>query len=90
GKKFKTAGGKTLYEGGGIAPDVWVASDTSSISYAMAYMYGNRLVNQFTYRYPTRFPALFNIYKTPEAFGQQYSIDENAIQYFNRQILKDS
>lgn len=90
GKKFKTASGKTLYEGGGIAPDVWVASDTSSISYAMAYMYGNRLVNQFTYRYPTRFPALFNIYKTPEAFRQQYSIDENAIQYFNQQILKDS
>ncbi|MBX2939492.1 MAG: S41 family peptidase [Ferruginibacter sp.] len=90
GRKFKTAGGKTLYEGGGIAPDVWVASDTSSISYAMAYMYGNRLVNQFTYLYPTSNPTVFNKYKTPDAFRQQYSVDENALRFFNQNILKDS
>ncbi len=51
GKAFLTANGRTVYEGGGITPDIFVAEDTSDVTsyYRQAVMSG--LVLQFAYSY---------------------------------------
>lgn len=90
GVVFVTPKGKKLYEGGGITPDYYMGNDTGSISYAMAYIYSNRYVSKFSYRYVTEHPEIFKAYPTPEAFSSHFTINESAMQYFNSQILKDS
>lgn len=89
-RTFLTPKGKKLYEGGGISPDLWINSDTASISYTMAYIYGNRLVNVFAYKYTLQHPEIFKPYATPNAYEKGYVIDQNTLDYFEKEILKDS
>ncbi len=51
GKEFHTANGRTVYEGGGITPDIFVAEDTTNVTsyYKQAAMSG--LVLQFAFSY---------------------------------------
>jgi carboxyl-terminal processing protease len=48
---FTTKGGRKVYGGGGITPDVFVARDTSHISRYLMELYGNNVIREFTLNY---------------------------------------
>lgn len=50
-KIFKTAGGRTVYGGGGILPDVFVPSDTALVTSYYINVSNAGLLNKFAYEY---------------------------------------
>jgi carboxyl-terminal processing protease len=50
-KIFKTIGGRTVYGGGGIMPDVFVPSDTSGVTSYYINVSNAGLLNKFAYEY---------------------------------------
>lgn len=51
GKAYKTNGGKTVYGGGGIMPDHFIAADTSILSRSVNAVFRNNTLSNFTYLY---------------------------------------
>jgi len=52
-QKYKTVGGRTVYGGGGIMPDIFVAQDTSYVSAYLNALYQANLVREFSLEYAT-------------------------------------
>ncbi len=49
--KFKTKGGRTVYGGGGITPDVFVPQDTSYYSRYLVELYSKNILREFAMEY---------------------------------------
>lgn len=48
---FKTKGGRTVYGGGGIMPDIFVAQDTTGYSQYYSDVVRKSLINKFSFKY---------------------------------------
>lgn len=73
--KFKTPGGKIVYGGGGIIPDVFVPIDTSGRSHYLAEVMYNGLVNDFAFDYADKQRAkLKEAYPSVELFDKDFTI----------------
>lgn len=82
-KKFKTPGGKTVYGGGGIVPDIFVAVDTAKYSTIVNRLYYTGSVNSFAFEYSDKErTSLLKKYKTAEDFNTQFEIDAKVINEF--------
>jgi carboxyl-terminal processing protease len=68
GKPFKTKGGRTVYGGGGITPDIFVPFDTTAYSSAMGPLFYDGKFTNFIYNYYVERMDYFNQFKTPDAF----------------------
>lgn len=66
GKAFKTPGGKLVYDGGGISPDIFIPLDTSNISENVLRLYYRNSLNGFVYRYYLQNRAKFDKIAKPE------------------------
>jgi carboxyl-terminal processing protease len=73
GKAFKTNGGKTVYGGGGIMPDYFVAADTTTGLRALGALYQNNTISNFTYLYYTTHSARVNSFPDAAAFARGFS-----------------
>ncbi|UBM57702.1 hypothetical protein LAG90_12855 [Marinilongibacter aquaticus] len=51
GKAFKTMGGRTVYGGGGITPDVFVPRDTSHVSTYLFELYNKNVIREYALHY---------------------------------------
>ncbi len=76
--KFVTPGGKTVYGGGGIMPDVFVPLQTSNS------VYYNLLVNQgviyeFAFEYVDNKREYFNTFKDVKDFDENYKISDKLL-----------
>ena len=74
--KYTTPGGKTVYGGGGIMPDIYVPLVDDSTEY-----YFNRIVNkgllyQYAFDYTDRHRRELQRYKTVEAFDKGFSVTD--------------
>ncbi|WP_341226284.1 S41 family peptidase [uncultured Arcticibacterium sp.] len=49
--QYKTVGGRTVYGGGGITPDVFVSRDTSHISRYLMELYGTNIIREYALEY---------------------------------------
>lgn len=49
--KYKTAGGRVVYGGGGIMPDVFVARDTTALSQYLAQLYNKNVLREYALGY---------------------------------------
>lgn len=49
--QYKTVGGRIVYGGGGITPDVFVSRDTSHISRYLMELYGNNVIREYALTY---------------------------------------
>ena len=49
--KFKTFGGRTVYGGGGITPDVFVARDTTYFTKYLSDLWGKNIIREFALNY---------------------------------------
>ncbi len=87
--KYTTPGGKVVYGGGGIMPDVFVPLDTVGISSLYTEVNGKGLIVQYAYDYldlhrkeiTERFPDF-------ETFKQNFLISEDAYNKFIEYALK--
>jgi carboxyl-terminal processing protease len=71
--KFKTVGGKTVYGGGGIMPDIFVPLDTSyRTSYLNKVSYKG-LTSDFAFNYTDKHRAELMKFKTAANFDKSYS-----------------
>lgn len=73
--KFTTPGGKVVYGGGGIIPDVFVPLDTAGRSHYLAEVSYNGLINDFAFDYADKQRAkLKDTYPTVDSFINQFMI----------------
>ena len=61
---YKTKGGRTVYGGGGIMPDVFVAQDTTGYSTYYSDVVRKSLVNKFSFKYVDSNRKTFSEFKT--------------------------
>jgi carboxyl-terminal processing protease len=81
--KFKTPGGKIVYGGGGIVPDVFVPLDTTGRSHYLAEVVYNGIINDFAFDYADKQRAkLQRQYPTAESFNDGFHISPEIIKAF--------
>ncbi len=80
--KFQTVGGKTVYGGGGIMPDLFVGLDTSyrSAFLTKAIFYGD--LNGFAFSYADKHRSEFKVFKNFMDFTLNYTLPEIALNEF--------
>jgi carboxyl-terminal processing protease len=78
GEAFKTTGGRTVYGGGGITPDVFVPFDTTGFSTDISPLFEDQAFGKFIYTYYTNNRRIFDQFKTPADFAKNYTDTELA------------
>lgn len=75
GKVYTTKGGKKLYGGGGISPDIYIAIDTAAFSPALAHLYLNGTISNFVYNYYMQHKSTLDAFSGPLDFDAKFSDD---------------
>lgn len=75
GPAYKTKGGRTVYGGGGITPDIFVPFDTSTISKSLTSLYVTGMLSRFIYIYYIQNQSELHQFKTPDEFVQNFRDD---------------
>ena len=68
---YKTKKGRTVYGGGGITPDIFVAGDTTSVPVYIAEVYSRGLISQFALKYSNNNRHNFAGYQSHEALTER-------------------
>jgi carboxyl-terminal processing protease len=90
GKAFKTPGGRTVYGGGGITPDIFVGADSGKLDKNIASLYSKGTLQNFIYRYYVNNPTVFNKFKDPVTFSTQFHFGDAEWNLLNSFAAKDS
>lgn len=75
--KYTTPGGKTVYGGGGIMPDIYVPMITDSIHTYYNILANKGLIFQFAFDYTDRHRASLNKFTDFETFDIRFNMDNN-------------
>lgn len=89
-KLYKTKGGRTVYGGGGIVPDIFVPLDTSIFTRSVTQLYLDGRFNNFVYKYYIDNVKLFDQYKSPSDFAARYQNPQDVWNQLRDEALKDS
>lgn len=76
-KMFKTMKGKTVYGGGGITPDIFVAFDTSYYTPEVSKLYYRGTLNTFAYEYYLQNKSTLSSYKSPIDFANNFTFSDD-------------
>lgn len=91
GKAYKTLVKKrTVYGGGGITPDYYVAMDSSSISDQLASLLYDQAFNEFIYRYYLQRKGYFDRFKSPTELADNFQPGPDTWQALKAVAEKDS
>jgi carboxyl-terminal processing protease len=77
---YKTTGGRIVYGGGGIIPDIFVPIDT--ITYNDYFLNLSLYVPAFVYRFMDDNYKSLNNYKSAEAFAKSYNVSSSMLDDF--------
>ena len=82
--KFKTPGGKIVYGGGGIMPDIFVPIDTTGRNNSfLIETINSGLISEFSYNYvDDHRQELVSTYKTFGEFAKNFTVDKNIYDSF--------
>jgi len=80
--KFTTPGGRTVYGGGGIMPDIFVGIDTVGASQYLSIVSYQGLLNQFGFDYADGHRDDLNHYKSYSDFKQKFEINDGILNDF--------
>lgn len=75
GQPYHTPGGKLVYGGGGITPDIFVAIDTSGTSTKITHLFYKNTMGNFVYRYYVAHIQQFRLFTNPVAFEKGFQIN---------------
>jgi carboxyl-terminal processing protease len=90
GPAYVTAGGKKVYGGGGISPDVFVPIDSVLRDTVFNPLYEKNTLGRFAYRHFVANRSSFEKFKDPVSFDQGYQVDEATIGKLQAFASKDS
>lgn len=74
--KFTTPGGHTVYGGGGIMPDVFVALDTTGNSDYLSALNSKGLISEFVYTYVDQNRTMLKKYKSFDEFNKSFYVND--------------
>jgi carboxyl-terminal processing protease len=89
-KVYKTRGGKTVYGGGGITPDYFVALDTSGFTLNTAKLYAKNTIPNYAYHYYLLHTARLKTFKSATEFVKNFSFSADDWNDFVSNTAKDS
>ncbi|MEO5649047.1 MAG: S41 family peptidase, partial [Ginsengibacter sp.] len=89
-KQYTTQSGNTLYDGGGITPDLFVAYDTMAFDKEVIKSLVKGTLNQFTYLNYLQHQKEFVSYASPKNFQEKYVVDATTLHNFKIFAEKDS
>ncbi len=89
-QSFKTNGGRKVFGGGGIMPDIFVAVDSGLYTRSITELYLEGRFNNFVYTYYINHLPEFQSYKTPTDFTNRYRNTAKAWQQLVNYAMKDS
>jgi carboxyl-terminal processing protease len=89
-KPYHTNGGKTVYGGGGIMPDVFVPIDTGLFTRSVTRLYLDGRFNNFVYKYYMSHLFQFEQYRTPSDLASRYQNTADAWEQLVQYAMKDS
>ncbi|MCP4521750.1 MAG: S41 family peptidase [Cytophagales bacterium] len=75
-KKYLTVGGRTVYGGGGITPDVFVAKDTSFYSPLLKKMYGLDIIRRYVIDYIQEKPKALQKFDSYPSFSDEFEVTD--------------
>lgn len=88
---YKTDKGRTVYGGGGIMPDVFVAVDTSYINHFYAAIFEQSLLSRFTYNYmDANRKKLTSTYQNAGTFNASFLVSNDLWNNFVNYIKQNS
>lgn len=77
--KYTTEGGRTVYGGGGIYPDIFIPNDTLGASYYLTDLYYAGAFNHWAFKF---LDYKRNNWQSFEAFNKAYSVSETNLHLF--------
>ncbi|HLG33707.1 MAG TPA: S41 family peptidase [Bacteroidia bacterium] len=86
--KYFTPGGKAVYGGGGIMPDVFVPRDTSFISPFFLDVIGKGILSQFAYDYVDKNRKLLTTFDNFDEFNSKFSVSEHLYRDFVKYAVR--
>jgi carboxyl-terminal processing protease len=90
GHPYKTKGGRTVYGGGGIMPDIFVPFDTTNIDKLVTRLYNKRTIWTFVYRYYVDHMNYFKTFRSAADFNKNFNVGEDIWKNFTVFAQKDS
>ncbi len=90
GKEFKTVGGRTVYGGGGIMPDIFVPIDTATYPRDVNRLFVDGSFNSFVYRYYLQHKTAIDKYTSPTDYTLHFSNKDDMWKEFVLFASKDS
>lgn len=78
GEAFRTKGGRTVYGGGGITPDVFVPYDTTSLTADISPIFANQNFGKFIYLYYISNKPYFDGFKDAKDFSNRFTVNEES------------
>ncbi|MGZ5134874.1 MAG: S41 family peptidase [Flavitalea sp.] len=90
GDSFKTKGGRMVYGGGGIMPDVFVPYDTAGFVTDVSVLFRNNTFGKFIYSYYISNKNFFDQFKNPADFANRFTQTEAALKSLADYAVKDS
>jgi carboxyl-terminal processing protease len=75
-KAYTTLGGRTVFGGGGIMPDVFVPADTAESSEYMSELFYTGTLNQFTFNVADRDRTALEGYGDAAAYTARYRVSD--------------
>jgi len=79
---FKTPGGKIVYGGGGIMPDIFVPFDSTGRTEFVSKVLFSGLVSQFALKYMDTHRTTLSFYKTFNQFNSEFETDSEILNDF--------
>lgn len=76
-ERFVTPGGKVVYGGGGIVPDVFVPLDTTSYSDFHRQLINTGLMREYAVEYASKYRAKLDEYPTAKSFREKFQFGED-------------
>lgn len=80
--KFITPGGRTVYGGGGIVPDIFIPVDTTGYSVYWSKLSSEAVISQFSYDFTDKNRTALSAYKTVNDFIRNFKITESIMHDF--------
>ena len=80
--KYKTQAGRTVYGGGGIYPDVFIADDTSGMSKYFTDLRINDLFRKFSFHYVDTRPEMESKYASSRDFMRDFKVTPLLVKEF--------
>ncbi len=90
GAAYKTKGGRTVYAGGGITPDVYVPLDTTGFSADVSPLFADQHFGKFIYQHFITHKPFFDQFKTAADFSKRFNANDETWSALNRYITSNN